>query len=975
MDRNSLDNKNTPSHNRKQNKDEATGPGLERRDFIKLGATGVVASLAGCATPVTLSPATAGAEPSTISATPELSPTPEIGDLVDPERIRPETWQEPWTWRPADWPDRRLQLNVIRNQNPGFSPSPASFGGVLFSYGGISPGPTIRTRGDGNWKLTLRNTLGLNKGFIEIGPMVNSFDLPPKLEKEVCALVSSQLGLGNPEDPESCLPTFLFPEQVREATGAEMRPNWHIGGHVNGFHATHTTNLHTHGLHVQPQSNPDGTHSDNVYLRIIPKADYHKRKEALGENADVLADHEHVAELDYDIRLAYDHGGHAMPHPPGTHWYHPHSHGSTQMQVASGMAGFLIVEGDVDSAINLAMTGEENPDPAEKTGPYDYRERLMFLQRVFLISQDLDAGVKRSNLRFPPFPAVNGIAKPTVLKLRPGAVERWRVINGSVDGAGTKRFMVLDGQFTVKQGRIWRVKVETSGAGSEATKTRTLEPVTEQDIEDAKLDLQQLSMDGITLVTVENGQAVHRIKDLSKQNAGTRNPFARAARPGEPASEVGLKAIEDVFRDGDSLQRAFVRPNEMLMANANRADLFFKAPLDAAGKVYTIFAKESQLHSDTHYGNYQIMAAQAETPVRRPQFDVALAYIHVTGKPVEGGDFDVQSLNVHLPPVPPLLLPVHEDELKVPAAEAKQTGVPPGSLRTRTLSYSGTGGTDLPILELPAGFAEKHPELENRLWGENEGVKMVLPNLTSTMGVNSNFDLKANPTPHLPRKFSADDPTRPKMLVNTAEEWVVYNVSMTMWAHTDLERFPQPGSYDGFHFVSYPITRAEGRRRNAKDSEFRVSVKGNDHPFHIHTNPMWVLRIDVPDENGELHNVLPEPCWMDTAAIPRNGGRIVFRSRFDDFTGTWIHHCHVLAHEDNGMMQMVECVDRPSETNYRHRSRAATHEMASKQVDAIYPRPSLELMYRQTLSFIDPSPIGGYEYPGFKLEIPKLEDF
>jgi len=40
----------------------------------------------------------------------------------------------------------------------------------------------------------------------------------------------------------------------------------------------------------------------------------------------------------------------------------------------------------------------------------------------------------------------------------------------------------------------------------------------------------------------------------------------------------------------------------------------------------------------------------------------------------------------------------------------------------------------------------------------------------------------------------------------------------------------------------------------------------------------------------------------------------------------------------------------------------------------IYPRPSLELMYRQNLSFVDPSDIGGYEFPGFDFDAPRLED-
>ena len=55
------------------------------------------------------------------------------------------------------------------------------------------------------------------------------------------------------------------------------------------------------------------------------------------------------------------------------------------------MAGFLIIEGDVDEAINLALTGSRNPDPQLKTGPYDYIERTMLIQRLFSINQDPDA--------------------------------------------------------------------------------------------------------------------------------------------------------------------------------------------------------------------------------------------------------------------------------------------------------------------------------------------------------------------------------------------------------------------------------------------------------------------------------------------------------------------------------------------------------------------------------------------------------
>ncbi len=75
------------------------------------------------------------------------------------------------------------------------------------------------------------------------------------------------------------------------------------------------------------------------------------------------------------------------------------------------------------------------------------------------------------------------------------------------------------------------------------------------------------------------------------------------------------------------------------------------------------------------------------------------------------------------------------------------------------------------------------------------------------------------------------------------------------------------------------------------------------HPFHIHVNPCWVVRInDKPID----------PYWADTIALPsgtaKNPGSVTFRSRFIDFKGAYVMHCHMLAHEDMGMMQTVEVV-------------------------------------------------------------------
>ena len=47
--------------------------------------------------------------------------------------------------------------------------------------------------------------------------------------------------------------------------------------------------------------------------------------------------------------------------------------------------------------------------------------------------------------------------------------------------------------------------------------------------------------------------------------------------------------------------------------------------------------------------------------------------------------------------------------------------------------------------------------------------------------------------------------------------------------------------------------------------------------------------------------------------------------------------------------------------------------MSAAEVDAIYPKPSLELMYRQNMCFVDPNETGYFEYPSFELETPRLD--
>ena len=48
--------------------------------------------------------------------------------------------------------------------------------------------------------------------------------------------------------------------------------------------------------------------------------------------------------------------------------------------------------------------------------------------------------------------------------------------------------------------------------------------------------------------------------------------------------------------------------------------------------------------------------------------------------------------------------------------------------------------------------------------------------------------------------------------------------------------------------------------------------------------------------------------WRDTVIIPPDG-TLAFRSRFLDFPGQTVLHCHMMNHEELGMMQVVEFVE------------------------------------------------------------------
>ncbi len=78
-----------------------------------------------------------------------------------------------------------------------------------------------------------------------------------------------------------------------------------------------------------------------------------------------------------------------------------------------------------------------------------------------------------------------------------------------------------------------------------------------------------------------------------------------------------------------------------------------------------------------------------------------------------------------------------------------------------------------------------------------------------------------------------------------------------------------------------------------------TNVSGEQHPFHIHVNDFQVISV-----NGQPYDA---KSFQDTVPLPVHG-EVVIRQRYADYTGKFVYHCHILAHEDNGMMGLIEVV-------------------------------------------------------------------
>jgi FtsP/CotA-like multicopper oxidase with cupredoxin domain len=76
-----------------------------------------------------------------------------------------------------------------------------------------------------------------------------------------------------------------------------------------------------------------------------------------------------------------------------------------------------------------------------------------------------------------------------------------------------------------------------------------------------------------------------------------------------------------------------------------------------------------------------------------------------------------------------------------------------------------------------------------------------------------------------------------------------------------------------------------------------VNTSPMDHPMHMHVWPMQIV--------AEAGRPVEDVDWRDVVNIPARS-EVTVRIAFDRFGGRTVYHCHILDHEDNGMMGVIE---------------------------------------------------------------------
>jgi FtsP/CotA-like multicopper oxidase with cupredoxin domain len=162
----------------------------------------------------------------------------------------------------------------------------------------------------------------------------------------------------------------------------------------------------------------------------------------------------------------------------------------------------------------------------------------------------------------------------------------------------------------------------------------------------------------------------------------------------------------------------------------------------------------------------------------------------------------------------------------------------------------------------------------------------------------------------------------PHPTIQASEVTGTQNLTFDIWGNTPPFNFgvanqlPTAGDYNP---QPYNPARVDRVLTLGAVDEWKLTSNAASHPFHIHVNPFQIVSIvnnnnptfdvsapGVVDQGDPQYRDL-RGVWKDTLWI-KPGYTATVRTRYENYIGEFVLHCHILDHEDQGMMQNVAIV-------------------------------------------------------------------
>ena len=525
-------------------------------------------------------------------------------------------------------------------------------------------------------------------------------------------------------------------------------------GTINTPHCFNTTNMHTHGLWISPTGN-----SDNVLLRIQPGVKF-----------------------EYEYNVPPD-------HPAGTFWYHPHTHGSTAMQVGSGMAGALLIQGDREP------TPTSNGDLDTLLRPFQPPGGIK--NEVKLFQQIPYACFKRdANGQLQIQTEADGTWKCEAGQI--GVVEDFNQQMGPGTWAQSGRHTLINGfarnpaqPLVLEAGKVHRWRLIDAGVR---------EPIS--------LRINKI----VNTAGMENAKYATRVQQNAEAQRLCNDPKAKQVSQFEVAAD-GLTRATVFEKTVNTLQPGY------------RSDILFALPERG---YYCVFSDPT------------VIDQTKPEAISERNANVLTIIKAVGNQTISDQKSFIQSELIRTAK----LLKNKQASLQVQADLRK------GLQLTKFVPHPTVTDQEIKASNL-------------------KPIKVVLGINTAPKN-SSNVLFQVNNKSYDPK----DVDSRFRLILGKAQEWVLR-----------AENFIPP---------NFPKVQ---------------------HPFHIHVNPFQIVKIindktgaeiDVSDPQYSQYKGM-KGTWKDTIMLTP-GLTIHTRTRYQRYIGEYVLHCHILDHEDQGMMANVEVV-------------------------------------------------------------------